>query len=88
MTDTQIDALCELTGARDGPAVQAARLVLVQGIAPSEAARTTGATPQTTSDALRRLRRAHGLALVAAGANGGPQSASEPGDATSALPRP
>jgi len=68
MTDAQIDALCELIRAGDGPGMQAARLVLVQGLKPADAARTTGATPQVVSDAVRRLRRAHELAVAAAGA--------------------
>lgn len=62
MTDAQFSALAELLRLRGGASQEAARLVLVDGIAPAEAARQAGTTPQATSNALASCRR--GLELA------------------------
>lgn len=67
MTDAQFSALAELLRLRGGDAQEAARLVLVEGLAPSDAARRTGASPQAVSNAVTRCRAGLELARRAAG---------------------
>lgn len=51
-------AIARLIRMRRGPAEEAARLVLVDGLRPSEAARRVGLSPQSVSNAVARVRRA------------------------------
>lgn len=67
MTDDQFSALAELLRLRGGVSQEAARLVLVEGLAPSEAARRAGTTPQAVSNALASCRRGLELAARACG---------------------
>ena len=62
LTDDQFTALAELLRLRGGASQEAARLVLVDGLAPAEAARRAGTSPQATSNALASCRR--GLELA------------------------
>ena len=68
MTADQFAALAELLRLRDGPAQEAARLVLVDGLKPADAARATKVTPQAAGQAVKRARAALKLAQTAAGA--------------------
>lgn len=68
MTSDQFAALAELLRLRDGPAQEAARLVLVDGLKPADAARATKVTPQAAGQAVKRARAALKLAQTAAGA--------------------
>ena len=62
MTAAQFNALAQLLRVRDGPAREAACMVLVDGLPPSEAARLTGLSPAGVSNAVSRMRR--GLVLA------------------------
>ena len=62
MTPEQFAALAALLRLRGGARQEAARLVLVEGVMPSKAARLAGTTPQAVSDALRSCRRGQKLA--------------------------
>lgn len=62
MTPDQFDALAELLRLRGGASQEAARLVLVDGLSPADAARQIEASPQAVSNVLASCRR--GLALV------------------------
>lgn len=62
MTGEQFAALAELLRLRGGASQEAARLVLVEGLAPAEAARRAGTTPQAASNALASCRRGLDLA--------------------------
>lgn len=62
MTPDQFSALAELLALRDGPAREAARLVLVDGMASSAAADQLGMSRAAVSNALTRCRR--GLLLA------------------------
>lgn len=64
MTTEQFAALAELLRLRGGASQEAARLVLVDGLAPTEAARQAGTTPQAVSNALASCRRGIELARV------------------------
>lgn len=68
MTGAQFDALAELLRMREGASKTAARLVLVDGKSPAEAARLAGTTPQSVNSALRSCERGAQLARIAAGA--------------------
>lgn len=68
MTPEQFSALAKLLRSLPGPAQDAARLVLVDGLRPSDAARQAGASPASVSSACRRFRDGLELARVAAGA--------------------
>lgn len=68
MTPTAFDALAELAGCRDSPAREAARMVLVDGVAQSEAARRADITRQSVNGVLLRFRHAQELAMTACGA--------------------
>lgn len=64
----QFDALAELLALREGrPAREAARLVLVDGLAPSAAADLTGLSRPSVSNALARCRRGIELSHRVAG---------------------
>ena len=67
MTAAQLTAIAQLIRMREGPSLDAARLVLVDGLTGAEAARRLGLTPTGVSSAVGRVRAAHQLALVAAG---------------------
>ena len=62
MTADQFAALSALMGLRAGPAQDAARLVLVEGLTKAEAARRAGCAPQSADQAVRRCQRAIKLA--------------------------
>lgn len=66
MTTDQFTALAQLTQMRAGPAQEAARLVLVDGITQAEAGRRAGLSPQGVYNAVTRARKAWALALIAA----------------------
>ena len=63
MTPVQFSALSKLLQVRKGAAREAAYLVLVNGLRPSEAARQTGLSPASVSNAVTRFRK--GMKLVA-----------------------
>ncbi|MFU5553715.1 TrfB-related DNA-binding protein [Pseudomonas aeruginosa] len=62
MTEEQFSALAELMRLRGGPGEDAARLVLVNGLKPTDAARKTGITPQAVNKTLSSCRRGIELA--------------------------
>lgn len=62
MTDLQFQALAELLRLRSGPAREAARLVLVDGLPSRSAAAQTGVSEASVSNALARCRRGMELA--------------------------
>lgn len=61
MTPRQFDAIAKLIRSGDSPSRTAARLVLVDGLIPAEAARQAGCSPQSASNALRAYRDAQQL---------------------------
>ena len=67
MTIEQFEALAELLRLRGGASQEAARLVLVEGMQPSAAARLAGTTPQAVSNTLASCRRGLELAALACG---------------------
>ena len=67
ITDEQFDALAELLRLQNGVRREAARLVLVEGLRPADAARQAGTTPQTVNSALISCRRGISLAQIVAG---------------------
>lgn len=62
MTEEQFMALAELLRMRGGASQEAARLVLVEGLSTTEAARKVGTSPQGVSNVLASCRR--GLELA------------------------
>ncbi|OGA97122.1 MAG: hypothetical protein A3E79_00115 [Burkholderiales bacterium RIFCSPHIGHO2_12_FULL_61_11] len=68
MTTAQFAAIAKLLRVRDGAAREAACLVLVDGHRPSEAARLTGLSASSVSNAVSRFKRGLELAQVAAAA--------------------
>ncbi len=62
MTDKKFNALAQLLRLRTGPAREAARLVLVDGMTQADAARKLGVSPNTVTNAVARARA--GLVLV------------------------
>ena len=66
MTLEAFNALCALIRIRHGRARAAAHLVLIDGLRPSEAARTVGVSAQSATNAVTRIRKAHALARLAA----------------------
>lgn len=62
MTGDQFMALAELLRMRGGASQEAARLVLVEGLSTTEAARRVGTSPQGVSNVLASCR--HGLELA------------------------
>ena len=67
MTPSQFAALAELLRLRGGASQEAARLVLVEGMQPSAAARLAGTTPQAVSNTLASCRRGLELSALACG---------------------
>lgn len=67
MTGDQFDALAKLLRLRAGPASAAARLVLVDGLRPAQAAARAGCSPQSVSNTLAACRKGIELARRAAG---------------------
>lgn len=67
MTSTQFDALAQLLRLRAGPQQAAARLVLVDGLAPADAARLAGVSPSALGNTLRACSRGLTLARLACG---------------------
>ena len=69
MTSEQFAALAQLMRSPPGPARDACKLVLVDGLRPSDAARQAGVPPASVSNAVKRVRNAMTLAKQAAGAD-------------------
>ena len=69
MTIEQFAALAALLRLRGGSSQEAARLVLVEGVRPSKAARQAGTTQQAVSNVLASCRRGMALAAQAAPAH-------------------
>lgn len=69
ITESQFEALAELLRLQNGVRREAARLVLVEGLKPADAARQAGTTPQTVNSALVSCRRGLALAHLAVGAD-------------------
>ena len=67
MTPDQFTALATLMGLRAGPAQDAARLVLVDGLSKAEAARQAGCAPQSADQAVQRCQRVIELARRVSG---------------------
>lgn len=65
LTAEQFVALSTLLRLREGGQKEAARLVLVEGIAPTAAARMAGVTPSAVSNTLQSCRRGLELARAA-----------------------
>jgi len=61
MTPERFATIARLIRMRGGRAQEAARLVLVAGMRPADAARATGLTPQGVCNAVARVRRADDL---------------------------
>lgn len=62
ISDDGFEALAELIRLRGGASQEAARLVLVEGVPPGEAAKRTGTSPQAVSNAVASCRRGMRLA--------------------------
>ena len=67
MSDAQFVALAQLLRLRNGSAQQAARMVLVDGLRPSEAATRAQMSPAAVSNAVTRVEQGLDLARQAAG---------------------
>ena len=67
MTSSQFDALAQLLKLRQGQAQEAARLVLVHGHRPTDAAALVGLSLAGVSNSVSRVRRGFELARLAAG---------------------
>ena len=65
MTRSQFNALAELAGLRDSSARQGAYLVLIEGAKQVTAALAVGASQQTVSRAVRRIRETQRAARMA-----------------------
>jgi predicted DNA-binding protein (UPF0251 family) len=61
MTPDRFAAIARLIRMRGGRSQEAARLVLVDGLRPIEAALKTGLSPQAVCNAVARVRRADGV---------------------------
>jgi hypothetical protein len=61
MSPQKFDALARLIRMRGGAAQAAARLVLVNGLRPADAAREAGVTPQSVCNAVARVQRAEAI---------------------------
>src|SRR5690606_32605776 len=83
MTPAQFHAVAELIGSRD-PARAAARLVLVEGVHPAEAAKRAGVSRTSAYNAAARVRRAHELVQAAYSP---PERSKRPGASTLPAPR-
>ena len=64
MTPVEFDVIAKLISSRE-PAKSAARRVMVDGIAPSDAAREAEITRQSVGNTLARFRAAEALILTA-----------------------
>lgn len=64
ITVEQFEVLAQLTRARE-PAKTAARLVLLDGVAPADAARETELSPQSVSNVVGRYRKFDAAVRVA-----------------------
>jgi hypothetical protein len=64
MTPEEFHVIATLISSRE-PAKSAARRVLVDGIAPADAAREVELVPQSVSNTLRRIRAAEATILTA-----------------------
>jgi len=62
MNQSQFDALTELAGLRSEKTRVAVRLMLIDGVGPTEAARRTGMSQPAASQAVGRVRRCLDLA--------------------------
>ena len=69
MPSDQFDAIAQLMRSPPGPARDACKLVLADGLRPSDAARQAGSSPASVSNAVKRVRDAMTLAKQAAGAD-------------------
>lgn len=67
MTAGQLDALAQLLRMHSAPALAGARLVLVEGMRPADAARQAGISGPALHNALARLRAGRQLARQAVG---------------------
>lgn len=67
MTPAQFDALASLLRLQAGRSREAAKLVLVDGLAPGAAAVATGVSAQAVSNVVRRCRAGLRLARTASG---------------------
>ncbi len=67
MTEAQFDALAQLLRLRPGPAQDAARLVVVQGLPTADAARAVGMDYRAATYAVKRVRAGLELTKIAAG---------------------
>lgn len=64
LTATEFDVVAKLLQSKE-PAKTAARMVLVEGVSPAEAARVAGVLPPSVSRAVRRCRETHDFILSA-----------------------
>lgn len=67
MTDAQFAALAQLLRLRPGPAREAARLVMVPGMATADAARAVGMDYRAASYSVKRVRAGWDLVKIAVG---------------------
>lgn len=67
MNPTQFDALADLLRLRGGPATDAARLVMVDGLTAIQAAERAGVSRTAASNAAARCRKGLELARLVAG---------------------
>jgi flagellar biosynthesis GTPase FlhF len=65
MTEQQFDALAKLNRMRNGPAREACRMVLVDGMGVPDAARAVGMEYRVAHQAVTRAKAAYALALEA-----------------------
>lgn len=65
MTDSQFDAIATLLQLRQGPAQEAARLVLVGGLRQIDAAALMGISAASVNNTVQRVRRGMDLARAA-----------------------
>ena len=66
MSPQRFDIIARLIRMRGGPAQDAARLVLVHDLRPSDAARAKHISVQSVTNAVRRVKRADELVTLAA----------------------
>lgn len=67
MTDPQFTALAQLLRLRPGPAQEAAKLVMVQGMSTPDASRQAGMSYVAAHRAVKRAQDGLALAKIAAG---------------------
>jgi len=65
MSPQRFDIIAKLIRMRGGPAQDAARLVLVHGLRPVDAARLQNISLQRVTNAVRRVKRADELVKIA-----------------------